>query len=114
MKQIRIPIIASSLFVALALTGCSGEPSSGDIEKAVKANVEQANQQAKQIGGGLISDKMLTQVHAVNKIGCVAAQDASGYNCDVELDVTAPFVGRSKNIGKIRFVEGSDGWQVTN
>jgi hypothetical protein len=92
----------SSLLLALALAGCSGEPSSGDIEKVVKADVEKVNQQ--------MPEGMKTEVHAVKKVSCVEAQESAGYNCDVEIDVTVPMVGRNKSVGQIRMVKGSDGW----
>jgi hypothetical protein len=90
----------------------AAEPSASEIEKAVRADMDQSNQQEKNIGGGLIADNMLTKVYGVKKLGCVAAQGASGFNCDVEIDVSAPFVGRSKKVGQLRFVKGSDGWKV--
>jgi hypothetical protein len=51
-------------------------------------------------------------LHAVKKIGCAPAQGDPGYNCDVEVDATLPLAGRTKNVTKIRFTKGSDGWVV--
>jgi len=51
-------------------------------------------------------------LHEVKKLGCAEAQGAAGYNCDVDIDVTAPFVGRTKNTSKLRLIKGSDGWQI--
>lgn len=114
MQQLNKVIILSITFLlSFALTGCSGEPSISDIEKAIKATVDQATQQAKSVGGSMISDDMLPKVYEVKKLGCAAAQDASGYNCDVEVDSSAPFIGRNKRVSKIRFVKGSDGWVIT-
>ena len=105
MSHTRFATLVSSLLLVLALAGCSGEPSSGDIEKAVKADVEKVNQQ--------VPEPMKAEVHAVKKISCVEAKESAGYNCDVEIDVTAPMVGRNKSVGQIRMVKGSDGWVAT-
>jgi len=102
--------VCAICLTTFALAGCSGEPSESDIEDAVKADVAQVNTTVKNVGGGL---SMQTQVHGVKKIACAKASEDAGYNCDVELDITAPFIGRSKNIGKIRLVEGDSGWAVT-
>lgn len=105
--------VCAICLTTFTLAGCSGEPSESDIEDAVKANVAQVNTTVKNVGGGLIGDSMQTQVHGVKKIACAKASEDAGYNCDVELDITAPIVGRSKNVGKIRLVEGDSGWAVT-
>lgn len=55
---------------------------------------------------------MLTVVHEAKKVGCASAEGATGFNCDVELDVSAPFVGRAQKVATIRFVKGNEGWQV--
>lgn len=112
MYRVRIFNISATILFYAALVGCSGEPSSSEIENAIKSSVEQANQQAKQIGGKILSDDLLTVVHEVKKVGCTSAEEASGFNCDVEVDVSAPFVGRANKVATFRFVEASDGWQV--
>ena len=105
MSRTGFATLVTSLLLVVGLAGCSGEPSSGDIEKVVKADVEKVNQQ--------VPESMKTEVHAVKKISCVEAKESAGYNCDVEIDVTAPMVGRNKSVGQIRMVKGSDGWVAT-
>jgi hypothetical protein len=105
MSRTRFATLVTSLLLVVGLAGCSGEPSSGDIEKVVKADVEKVNQ--------VVPQSMKTEVHAVKKISCVEAKESAGYNCDVEMDVTAPMVGRNKSVGQIRMVKGSDGWVAT-
>jgi hypothetical protein len=97
----------------MSLTACSDEPSSSDIEKAVRANVDQSNQDVRNLGGKMITEDMLSKLHEVKKVACAASEGSAGFNCDVELDATVPFIGRSKKTAQIRFVKGSDGWQVT-
>lgn len=63
--------------------------------------------------GSMVPESMLSKVYGVKKLGCAEAQDATGYNCDAEVDASMPFAGRSKRVTKIRFVKGSDGWVVT-
>lgn len=99
-----------SVAALLALSGCGGEPSSSDIEKAVRGLVETETTQINQARWGMFDIQV--EVHSVQKIGCVAAADSTGFNCDVEMDVSNPMTGRKKNVTKIRFVKGSDGWQV--
>jgi hypothetical protein len=98
----RSPLVISSVVLAVALGGCSGEPSSGDIEKAMKADIEKANE--------MFPGEMKAELHSVKKVSCVEAKRSAGYNCDVEIDVTAPILGRQKDVGQIRLVKGSDGW----
>lgn len=108
---------AMALFVAtlsvFALSGCSGEPSASDIEKAVKANLEQTAQQAKLGVGARYVDIVLPTVYNIEKLICTAAKEDPGYNCDVEMDISTPIAGRGKSVVKIRFVKGSNGWVVT-
>lgn len=99
-----------SVAALLALPGCGGEPSSSDIEKAVRAQVERDTTRANQARLGMFDIQV--EVHSVQKIGCVAASDSTGFNCDVEMDTSNPMTGRNKGITKIRFVKGNDGWQV--
>lgn len=108
---ITVSVIALCM---VAINGCSSEPSSGDIEKAIRAAVDQENQQAKKMFGEKIATgDMLTKVHEARKVSCAAAQGFPGFNCDVELDVSVPLVGRQKAVKQLRFVKASDGWQVT-
>ncbi len=107
--------VLSGLVIAvttLSLTSCSGAPSSGDIKKAVMAQVDLANQQAKQIGGQFVSDAMLTKVNSVKKLDCTAEKDSAAYDCDVEIDTTSAY-GGGKKVGRMRFIKASDGWQIT-
>lgn len=100
----------ASVAALLMLSGCGGEPSASDIEKAVRAQVEMESEQMKKASMGLFD--MKAELHSVQKVGCVAAAESTGFNCDVEMDVSNPLVGRNKGVTKIRFVKGSDGWQV--
>jgi hypothetical protein len=76
-----------------ALSECGGEPSAADIEKAVRPQVEMESEQMKKASMGLFDIK--AEVHSVQKVGCVAATESTGFNCDVEMDVSNR-LGRKK------------------
>lgn len=97
---------APVLLATLALAACSGEPSNSDIEKAYQNSIDQANQLREKIpspGGNF-------ELHKVKKVSCKSANGSSGYNCDVELDMTMPLLGRTQRVVKVRMVKGDDGW----
>ena len=114
----RVPPSASlclaALLAVLTLTACGGEPSSSDIEKAFKAEMEQSAQQLRQMTGSASGADFLPKFHGAKKLGCTSAQSGTGYSCDVEIDVTGAHGGpRKKGVTKVRFVKGSDGWMMT-
>jgi hypothetical protein len=116
MKLKKMIVTSVACLIAIALSGCSREPSSADIEKAIRAYLAHENQQAKNYGGfiGSMVADMVPKIYGIRKIGCAPAQGSSGYNCDVEIDASREFPGRgrSKNVAKFRFIKGSDGWLI--
>ncbi len=108
---------ASSIFLALAaaaLSGCSGEPSSSDIEKLVETEIKpaaelQAQMMTRAIGGTAAHFK--PKLSDVNKIGCKADGEAA-YACDVELVIETAEGDKSK-IVPMRLVKGSSGWVLS-
>jgi hypothetical protein len=113
--------LLTRLLCALLLftVGCSGEPSEKDIRAALDkdaAKQSQALNQTAQMFGGAgktLTDMIGTmEIHAVKKIGCVEAKDAPGFVCDVEIDMTVPLAGRTKDMTSARFVKSPDGWVV--
>lgn len=90
--------------IAMTLVGCSGEPSSSDIDKAFRVQMEQFNK--------LVGGFGKTELNEVKKIGCTASPEASGFVCDVEIDSTV-MKQRTKVVQKMRLVKGSDGWVIT-
>ncbi|MDX1698894.1 MAG: hypothetical protein R3308_11430, partial [Thiohalobacterales bacterium] len=53
-----------------------------------------------------------SELHALTRLGCKEAEHNSGYNCDVEVDMSVPFLGRSTQTHTRRFVKADDGWVV--
>lgn len=91
------------LSTLLLLAGCSGEPSSRDIEKVVQSSALQMNKQM----GPWTGKKV--EIHSIKKLGC-KSDSSNAYVCDVEADITHPMAGRNKGVSQIRMVKGSDGW----
>ncbi len=100
------------LILFFNLAACSRGPSSRDTEKALRSEVEKEMKMAGELFGTTLGDAMSVKIHEVRKIGCVRSKEASGYNCDVEIDMTAPFRGRAKDIATLRLVKASDGWRI--
>lgn len=97
-------MVVTIVFLSVCLTGCGkvDEPSVSEIEQLFKDDVKK-------------SPKII--IHSVRKIGCVTAQNAPGFVCDIETDITAPdpFFGnvkRNKQILKLRFVNDGDKWNA--
>lgn len=109
-----IHLFVISIF-GLSLSGCSGEPSTSDIEKAVKAASVNAYSL---LGSDNAAD--LLKIHELKKLGCAKEQGGIGYNCEYEIDSEGPnlLMGgakvRTKTMHKARFVKGSDGWVISN
>jgi len=97
---------------ATLLVGCKSEPSESDIQSAIQQNVEQTNQQAKSMGGKALTDNMLMKVENIKKLACQDAQSDGSYKCKVEMEMTAPFVGKRQTTGELTFIESDDGWRV--
>ncbi len=101
------------LAVSVMLVGCSGEPSESDIRSALDKDVAQSAATMKAMTG---SSNLFgkTEIHSVKKIRCKEANDSSGFYCDFEIDITAPMVGRQKDVGKALFVKAKDGWTAVS
>lgn len=113
----KFMLTGAILAVSLFAVGCSGEPSEVDIraafEKDLAKTAQSLDEAGKMFGGAgkAFTDSLgKTQLHAVKKIGCTEAKEAPGFVCDVEVDMTVPIAGRSKEMTTVRFVKGPDGW----
>lgn len=109
--------LLTALTCAALLTACGGAPSEKEMHSAVQKQVDSANAQIGSIGsafgqpGAAVGDKLKTTLHDFKKIGC-KSDGENAYLCDVEIDIEAPFIGRSKQVTPMRFVKASDGWTV--
>lgn len=99
--------VISLTILGATLTGCSGEPSAGDIDKTVRNYMSQSQAQIQNLTG---SKSSLGEIHDVKKLGCKSDTDVS-WRCDVEIDITQ-YGSRAKGPASFRFVKGSDGWSL--
>ena len=99
--------VISLTILGAALTGCSGEPSAGDIDKTVRNYMSQSQAQIQNFTGSKSSPG---EIHDVKKLGCKSDTDVS-WRCDVEIDITQ-YGSRAKGPASFRFVKGSDGWSL--
>lgn len=98
----------SLALLTVAVAGCSGEPSAGDIDKTVRTYMSESQVQMQKLTG---SKSSLGDIHNVKKLGCKSDTDVS-WRCDVELDMTQ-LGNRTKGPTSFRFVKGSDGWALS-
>jgi hypothetical protein len=111
MKLISLVTI---LLMSAGLVGCSGEPSNGDIEAAMKKNLDDTKTQMSTAGGAFgknMAEKMPSLV-SVSKTGCTPRQP-SGFTCDIDIEVQK--VGEketSKTPAKVSFVKSDGTWAM--
>ncbi len=98
-------------FVPLLLVGCSGEPSAGDIRRAMEQQLERAgNDPFGRLVAGTADDDQgkFMEIHELHKIGCTPDGERA-YACDVEAEMSLMGM-RDKTATRIRLVRGKDGW----
>lgn len=100
----------------LALAACANEPSEADLRVAFESSVAKSQAMASAMAGSRdvagVGNWMQAELHGLRKLGCARAKGAGGFVCDVELDMTVPFVGRTRHVGTVRMVKGTEGWQA--
>ena len=97
---------------AITLTACSGGHSEGDIQAMMEKELEQTNSAVTSMVGADMANAMRTEIHDVTLHGCDEVRD-DVYSCDVEVDLTAPIVGRNVQRSSITLAETDAGWTVT-
>lgn len=107
-RPVRRSAMRATLLTGIAALagGCSGEPSAQDIREALQQQASAAQQQAGRVLGGAFG----VEIHDVKKLGCESTSQKNAGQCDVEIESTVPIVGRTKQAGRIRLVDGDDGW----
>ena len=99
--------------VSLFIAGCSGEPSEADIRAVYEAEIARSNEQMINLGGEQAANLLgKSELHSITKLACKEADQTSGYNCDVEVDMSVPLLGRSTQMRTRRFVKSDNGWVV--
>lgn len=111
MQLFKLIITLATATSIVALTGCSGAPSASEVEKAMRASVDEASAQMSQLKqGGVDMSSLIPTLHSVNLVGCAQAQGEAGYNCDVEFEISTQKTGKIQGVEKRRYVKGSNGW----
>lgn len=90
------------------LAACSDGPSESDIESVMQKNFDDFS---KLVPAGL-GQNMKFEIHEVISHGCEVKSE-NIYVCDVEIDMSAPMVGRKKDRSKVDFTKKDDKWQTT-
>ena len=96
---------------AMALLGCGRAPTENELRAGMERSLITQNMEMARIGG-LIGQRMHSKLHSLRKLGCKEDGDHA-YQCDVELDIEIPVLGRQDKVVPIRFVHTSSGWQVS-
>ncbi|MDP3224874.1 MAG: hypothetical protein Q8M96_17200 [Rubrivivax sp.] len=107
-----LPASTSMLALCAGLAACSSEPSSGDVEAAVRQKFEMAQIVAAEMAGKKLAKEWQTTVHAVRVVGCKPGESKTVYTCDTEIDMTAPLLGRTKQQLPLVLIKGPQGWQM--
>lgn len=93
------------------LTACGGAPSESDVYDALN---KQIKADIKNLGGffGLQNADQI-KLHSVNLHEC-KEDGEKAYVCDLEWELEIPGLGRKKGpLPATRFVEGEEGWRVS-
>lgn len=98
-RSITLP--AMLLGAVLALTGCSGEPSSTDMKQALESAMK-ANPIVAAMFGGF---------EEFEKIACKEAEGKPGFVCDYKATTTVMGQKTTSN-GTARFTQGKNGWEA--
>lgn len=96
----------------LLLSACSSGPSERDVKALIEAQLEQMSAMLGEMGGESMSGMLKVEIHDVTLHGC-EEERTDVYRCDVEVDATAPLVGRSVERSEILLAKSKDGWIQT-
>lgn len=94
--------------IGLLLTGCSGGPSTGDVEQALQAATDQMAQEMAQMG--MPAEDVSFDVHSRN---CAEVDGGRAYDCTIEATLSDGRGNTEEIVDEIRMVEGNNGWRVT-
>ena len=112
-----LKFIVVSVLAAFMLVGCSSEPSSADIQKALQLQVNGQRETARAWMGEQAASLLsgfLPQIKSAEKLGCVKVHEKS-YTCDVEIELYTndAKTATRKATDKVTLLKGSDGWVVS-
>ncbi len=105
MKLTKLLLITFSICF---LAACSDGPSESDIESVMQKNFDDFNEL---VPAGL-GTNMKFEIHEIISHGCEKKPD-NIYVCDIEVDMSAPMIGRRKDRSKVDFIKKDGNWQTT-
>lgn len=91
------------------LSACSGGPSENDIKALLEAELDKMSAMVSELGGDSMSDMLKVEIHNVTIHSCEEERN-DVYRCDVEVDATAPVIGRSVERSEILLAKSDNGW----
>ncbi len=104
-RAIRISLLAAATALIAA---CSGAPSENDIETLLQSETAKLSKMMESIGGEA-AKSMTPVIHHIKINSCDKVRDEV-YTCNIDIDATAPIVGRSVENTEITLAKTSDGW----
>ncbi len=117
MKKNIFKICASVCLIAF-ISGCSGEPTQEEIDKAVREDIKRTNEKISEtlgetgktvnkiLGGAINTEITLKEVQ---KLSCKKAEGKGGYHCEVRTKTNKPLLGESEQTELIYFIRTDDG-----
>lgn len=103
----KIAKLATPFIATVFLFGCSKGPSESDIESVIKKNVQGYNSLIPRALGG----NMKFEIHEVISHGC-KEEKPDVFDCDIEVDMTSPVLGRNKDRSNVEFVKRDGEWHT--
>lgn len=104
-NQIVVGLVTCALIAGLS--GCSGAPSSSDINKLLENGISKNNREEQNVG----LNNLVVTIESIKKLGCTKS-DGAEYVCDVDIVSSSVANGKTESVSKIRFAKGSSGWVV--
>lgn len=104
-RAIRMSLVVAA---TILITACSGAPSENDLEALLQAETAKLSKMMASIGGDA-AKSMTPVIHDVKINKCKKVRD-DVYTCNVDVDATAPIVGRNVDNTDLTVAKTSDGW----
>lgn len=104
-------VIYGALLLAstVLLSACSSGPSENDIKALLEAQMDKMSAMVSDLGGDSMSGMLKVEIHNVTIHSC-EEERTDVYRCDVEVDATAPVIGRSVERSEILLAKSDGGW----
>lgn len=105
-KAIYGALLLGSTFL---LSACSSGPSENDIKALLESQMDKMSAMIGEVGGDSMSGMLKVDIHKVTIHTC-EEERTDVYRCDVEVDATAPVLGRSVQRSEMLLAKSESGW----